>query len=97
LVLPSLRRRWVAAGERTMLIVNSTECINIHPPATYSTENICGVLKILAGNVLICHVFPSLHLQTCCVVSQHVADTSLVMLATWQHGMLARVSKRHNI
>jgi len=41
-----------------------------------------GSVFILAGNVLICHVFPSLHLQTCRVVSVtcrrhvfvHVAD-----------------------
>ena len=43
-----------------------------------------GSVFILAGNVLICHVFPSLHLQTCRVVSVtcrrhvfvHVADTA---------------------
>jgi hypothetical protein len=57
------------------------------------------VVPTLAGNVLICHVFPSLHLQTCCVVSRHIADTSSssVMLATWRHCMSARVSKQHDI
>jgi hypothetical protein len=57
----------------------------------------CAYLVNLAGNVLIWNVFPSLHLQTCCVVSRHVADTSLVMSATQRHCMLARVSKRHDI
>jgi hypothetical protein len=54
----------------------------------------------LAGNVFVCHVFPS-HFQTWCVVSatcrQHVGNMSSEMSPTWRHCMSARVSKRHDI
>jgi hypothetical protein len=63
----------------------------------FSLAHLSSSCNVLAGNVLICHVFPSLHLQTWCVVSGHVGNMSLVMLPTLRHCMSARVSKRHDI
>jgi hypothetical protein len=48
----------------------------------------------LAGNVFLCRVVLSLHLQTWRVVSRHVGDMSSVMSPTRRHCMSARVSKR---